>query len=354
VKLADRIQPLAFSSIRGQSNAIGLLKAILSDPSSAPRSIIIHGGPGYGKTTIARIFARALNCTNGTSNDCCSVCESCSSSIDSAPYYKDFNPMFSVNALANMVSGAPEGSKRVIVIDCLNRSVNQDHVVRMLDEYYSKVFFVFTSNDISCLHDRIRARSVEICLDKPTLKDVCLVLKGANVTDITGVAPSNDLIFKIACASNGDYNKAITSLCMFTVTGDIAQLRNSLTDNEHLIVDLMSKYEDEVEYSNALAHLTALSLDMLRDNFFSVVLKMVNNKVGVGSQPDYIKSFVESHNKIIFDLVKFSGKDWVVNSFANHMSFVSVMWALRELLLSSKSTSSSVVSMDKFKKKIES
>lgn len=120
-------RPNVFSEVAGQSANVEVLRAIVNNPSKAPRSIIMRGDYGTGKTTMARIFARALNCLSDVPNPPCGHCEVCKSSLDFTPYYQEFDSSDVGNkeAISNMKSdfflksGACKW--RVIVFDeCLS------------------------------------------------------------------------------------------------------------------------------------------------------------------------------------------------------------------------------------------
>lgn len=57
-----RYRPLKFSDVLGQPGTIKLLKSRLEKGTALDTSYIFSGGFGMGKTTIARIFARAMLC----------------------------------------------------------------------------------------------------------------------------------------------------------------------------------------------------------------------------------------------------------------------------------------------------
>ncbi len=74
--LAARYRPQTFAEVTGQDT----VKAILSRASLEDRvapAYLLSGTRGVGKTTIARIFAKALNCTNAPAAEPCNTCTAC-------------------------------------------------------------------------------------------------------------------------------------------------------------------------------------------------------------------------------------------------------------------------------------
>jgi DNA polymerase-3 subunit gamma/tau len=80
--VARRWRPLTFASVVGQSHVTGTLaNAVRRD--RIPHAFLLTGTRGVGKTTIARLLARAINCTNRDpeSAEPCNECPSCKGSL---------------------------------------------------------------------------------------------------------------------------------------------------------------------------------------------------------------------------------------------------------------------------------
>ena len=76
--LANRYRPNFFSDVIGQDNAVNALRNIIKKE-SFHNGYIFSGTRGVGKTTLGRLFAKSLNCTNYNSEkgDACGVCTVC-------------------------------------------------------------------------------------------------------------------------------------------------------------------------------------------------------------------------------------------------------------------------------------
>jgi hypothetical protein len=73
-----RYRPLLFSDVLGQEGAVQVLKQRLKNGSALDSSYIFSGGHGQGKTTIARVLARAMLCEHLTEDqEPCNECENC-------------------------------------------------------------------------------------------------------------------------------------------------------------------------------------------------------------------------------------------------------------------------------------
>ncbi len=75
---ARKWRPQLFSDVISQQHVTGTLKSAIKSGRVA-HAYLFSGPRGVGKTTVARIFAKALNCINGPAEEPCNVCENCTS-----------------------------------------------------------------------------------------------------------------------------------------------------------------------------------------------------------------------------------------------------------------------------------
>ncbi len=76
IVLARRGRPQLFSNVVGQEHVIKTLQNAISSNRIA-HAYLFTGPRGVGKTTVARIFAKAINCKNRNNSEPCNVCNSC-------------------------------------------------------------------------------------------------------------------------------------------------------------------------------------------------------------------------------------------------------------------------------------
>ncbi|HSR64962.1 MAG TPA: DNA polymerase III subunit gamma/tau, partial [Xanthomonadaceae bacterium] len=82
--LARKWRPKRFAELVGQEHVVRALTNAL-ESGRVHHAFLFTGTRGVGKTTIARIFAKSLNCERGTSSDPCGECETCRA-IDAGRY----------------------------------------------------------------------------------------------------------------------------------------------------------------------------------------------------------------------------------------------------------------------------
>lgn len=74
--LYRKYRPQNFDEMVGQENIVDALKRSVAADKS-PHALLFVGPKGSGKTTTARIFAKAINCPNVKEGNPCGVCEVC-------------------------------------------------------------------------------------------------------------------------------------------------------------------------------------------------------------------------------------------------------------------------------------
>src|SRR6188474_3870970 len=83
IALARKWRPQRFEDVIGQRGVVETLKNAISTGRLA-QSFIFAGPRGVGKTTTARILARALNCEKGPTPEPCGKCDACTESPKAA------------------------------------------------------------------------------------------------------------------------------------------------------------------------------------------------------------------------------------------------------------------------------
>lgn len=123
ISLYRKFRPLNFSEIVGQDHITQTLKnEIIAD--RIGHAYLFNGGRGTGKTSAAKIFARAVNCLNSKDGEPCNECEICKSAL--AGSLTDIvemdaasnNSVEDIRAIRDEVSFLPTAAKyRVYIID---------------------------------------------------------------------------------------------------------------------------------------------------------------------------------------------------------------------------------------------
>ncbi|MDD2967286.1 MAG: DNA polymerase III subunit gamma/tau [Desulfovibrionaceae bacterium] len=155
ISLASRYRPQTFADVAGQDMVKAVLSRAAQEDKVAP-AYLFSGTRGVGKTTIARIFAKALNCAHAPAAEPCNDCEQCRkitqgvhvdvTEIDGASN----NSVEDARALRETIGyAAMEGRYKVFIIDeahMLSRSAF-NALLKTLEEPPARVVFIFATTE---------------------------------------------------------------------------------------------------------------------------------------------------------------------------------------------------------------
>ncbi|MBA4377086.1 MAG: DNA polymerase III subunit gamma/tau [Gemmatimonas sp.] len=153
--LARKYRPATFDAMVGQEHVTRTLRAALRRDKLA-HAYLFSGPRGCGKTTVARLLAKALNCTGGVKDEPCGACEACAAvaagssldvlEIDAASHTGVDN----VRELRDMAQYTPSpGASRVFIIDEVHMLSKGafNALLKILEEPPARVFFFFATTE---------------------------------------------------------------------------------------------------------------------------------------------------------------------------------------------------------------
>lgn len=242
-------RPQTFRDLVSQDLVKKALLHIVKDPVNSPKTLLLQGGFGSGKTTTARIFARALNCPNKLPNgDACGQesCPICGHDIQDSMFYDEYDSAIvgnvnSIKELRNTFYFGYSNGYKVIVLDevhLVSRTA-QSALLKVFEEPEPNVFFLLCTTDPEQLLPTIISRSFELrfdTIDEPSmlehLKKVCTT-KGLEVNEEV-----ENKLRLIARRSHGHMRNAIMLLdSMFLLEDDFV---STVQDSEALFIKLLT------------------------------------------------------------------------------------------------------------------
>ena len=164
--LYRRYRPQTFSQIRGQEHVVRALRNAVASGHEG-QAYLFSGPRGTGKTSAARILAKALNCSAPKDGEPCCVCESCTSIQEGSSFdvveldaasNRGIDRMRDIIASANLVS---PGRHKVYILDEVHQ-LSKDAasaLLKTLEEPPSHVVFVLATTDPEKVFDTIRSRT---------------------------------------------------------------------------------------------------------------------------------------------------------------------------------------------------
>jgi DNA polymerase-3 subunit gamma/tau len=165
--IARKWRPQTFRDLVGQAHVTETLaNAIRND--RVAHAYIFSGARGVGKTTAARILAKALNCVKGPTPEPCGECDSCKeiaagTSLDVIEIDAASNRgIDQIRELREMVRYAPAASRsKVVILDEAHMLTTEasNALLKTLEEPPDRVIFVMATTEPENLADTIRSRS---------------------------------------------------------------------------------------------------------------------------------------------------------------------------------------------------
>ena len=165
--IARKWRPQTFGDVVGQQHVTRTLSNAIQSGRVA-HAYIFSGARGVGKTTTARILAKALNCSKGPAAEPCNECDSCreiglGNSLDVIEIDAASNRgIDQIRELREMVRYAPAGGRyKLVILDEAHALTNEasNALLKTLEEPPDKVIFVMATTEPENLADTIRSRS---------------------------------------------------------------------------------------------------------------------------------------------------------------------------------------------------
>ena len=163
---ARKWRPQLFEDVVGQRHITDTLKRAIEKDRVA-HAYIFSGTRGVGKTTTARILAKALNCQQGPTPNPCGQCESCVSVTSGNSFdvvELDGASNNSVDAVRELIGNigytSMSGQYRVIIIDEVHMLTNAafNALLKPLEEPPEKVIFILATTEPEKIIDTVKSR----------------------------------------------------------------------------------------------------------------------------------------------------------------------------------------------------
>jgi DNA polymerase-3 subunit gamma/tau len=221
-------RPGRLSEVVGQEHVKAALSSALAH-NRVGHAYLFSGPRGTGKTSVARILARSLNCGALVDGEPCGVCWSCrgiagGSSLDVVELDAASNS--GVDSIRDLISSAQlgtAGNKRVYIIDEVHMLSNaaSNALLKTLEEPPSHVVFILATTDPNKVLPTVRSRTQHLEFALVGSDELALHLR--EVADKAGLAVSDEIINEAVRRGAGSVRDALSALEVLVGTGVVAR-----------------------------------------------------------------------------------------------------------------------------------
>ena len=241
--LTQTLKPISFADIVGHDSVVSALKNQIINETTK-QAIFIQGGSGFGKTSIAHVFIKALTCQNVKDGEPCNNCEDCND-ITEERYQRSVRYKHGSNVNIDEARAIEQDAltydmnftgKKIFLIDEIQETMQKapaalKNLLLIMERKLVDVHFIFLTMSELKVPDAIKGRTVYYKLHPLGFVEIAKYLK--LVTEKHGIEVTSDkheALFTIASNSGGSLRNAVSSL--------ESVLERSLWKKEDLIMEL--------------------------------------------------------------------------------------------------------------------
>lgn len=254
--LANKYRPQVFADVLGQEAAVKSLQGKLRED-RLPRASLFCGAHGSGKTTLARITAKALNCQHpkDDGNPCCQ-CESCRSidagvstdviEMDAASH----NKVEDAEQIVKQAAFLPAGKKKVIILDEFHMMTKeaQNKLLKVVEEPPAHVYFIFCTTEEKRILPTILSRCNKFTFRGINDADILGNLK--KICEAEGFEYEEDALKLIVKAADGHVRDSLSVLEQLSyekLTADRVAQTLGLATHEQVFTTLQAVVVEDVK-----------------------------------------------------------------------------------------------------------
>ena len=218
VVLYRQFRPLTFDDVIGQKASVGALRQAVISGRFA-HAYLFCGQHGTGKTTIAKIFSRAVNCEHPVNGNPCNECPTCKGILDGSILdvvemdAASNNGVDDIRPILREVNFTPTRTRfKVYIIDEVHMLSKGafNALLKTIEEPPAHVIFLFATTEVEKIPATIISRCQRYEFRRIPIDDI--VKRMRDVADKVGIKIEDDALKLIASRSDGALRDALSLL----------------------------------------------------------------------------------------------------------------------------------------------
>jgi len=251
--LYRKYRPKELNEVVGQSEIKKILASSIKN-GTITHAYLFSGPRGTGKTTMAKILAKMVNCTNPIDGDACNNCESCLNILNSNDVIEidaaSNNGVDEIRDLREKANLVPSNAKyKVYIIDEVHMLTTQafNALLKTLEEPPKHVIFILATTEYYKIPLTITSRCQKFQFSKISNEEIVDRLK--EIAKLEKIKITDEALFEIAKISDGGMRDSINFLdqlrsfnCNEITINDVYEVCGNVSSIEMLnLLDSISK-----------------------------------------------------------------------------------------------------------------